>query len=106
MIKQKDPAQKEINYFNNNKERMKYDQYKKLKLPIGSGLVDGSCKLVAGKRFKGNGMRWKLNDNESVLKTRLAELNGDLVDFFSPKNREITFIEPETYACQPGAAHL
>ena len=99
-------GQKHINYFLNNIERMAYDQYRALGFPIGSGLVEGSCKLVVGRRFKGNGMRWKLKDNENVLKTRLAELNGDLVDFFSPKNREIAFIEPEIYACQPGAAPL
>ena len=99
-------GQKHINYFFNNIKRMAYDQYRAMGLPIGSGLVEGSCKLVVGRRFKGNGMRWKLKDNESVLKARLAEINGDLVDFFSPKNREISFIEPEIYACQPGAAHL
>jgi hypothetical protein len=81
-------GQKHINYFLNNVERMAYDQYRTMGFPIGSGLVEGSCKLVVGRRFKGNGMRWKLKDNESVLKTRLAEINGELTDFFSPKIRK------------------
>ena len=81
-------GQKHINYFLNNVERMAYDQYRAMGFPIGSGIVEGSCKLVVGRRFKGNGMRWKLKDNESVLKTRLAEINGELADFFSPKIRK------------------
>jgi len=81
-------GQKHINYFLNNIKRMAYDEYRAMGFPIGSGLVEGSCKLVVGRRFKGNGMRWKLKDNESVLNTRLAEINGELADFFSPKTRK------------------
>jgi len=82
-------GQKHINYFLNNIKRMAYDQYRAMGFPIGSGLVEGSCKLVVGRRFKGNGMRWKLKDNESVLKTRLAEINGELAGFFSAKTSKI-----------------
>lgn len=100
-LSDRDLGQKHINYFLNNVERMAYDYYRAMGFPIGSGLVEGSCKLVVGKRFKGNGMRWKLEDNIRVLKTRLAVLNEDLVRFFSPKIREITPIDPEIRACQP-----
>lgn len=86
-----DEAQKQINYLNNNKFRMAYDQYKKEGLPIGSGLIEGQCKLVVNKRFKGNGMRWKLKDNRSILKLRLAFLNSTLFDHFTPKPLNIGF---------------
>lgn len=36
---------------------MDYDIYKAKGYPIGSGLVEGQCKLVVNRRFKGNGMR-------------------------------------------------
>ena len=98
-------GQKHINYFLNNIERMAYDTYRAMGFPIGSGLVEGSCKLVVGKRFKGNGMRWKRADNQYVLKTRLAELNGELDNAFHPRPREFTPIDQNLYACQPGAAH-
>jgi len=58
-IKNTDDAIKEINYFQNNKLRMEYAFYKDNGYPIGSGFVEGSCKLVIKKRLKGNGMRWK-----------------------------------------------
>jgi len=87
-ISNRDAAQKDINYYVNNQERMRYDEYRAAKLPIGSGRVEGQCKLVVGKRFKGNGMRWKLKDNEAVLDVRLASLNGILPKQFEPQPRE------------------
>ena len=77
-------AWKQINYFTNNQDRMDYARYRDLGWPIGSGLVEGQCKLVVGRRFKGNGMRWRPHDNRCVLRTRLALLNGDLKRYFSP----------------------
>lgn len=78
----------EINYFKKNVDRMRYDEFRSSGLPIGTGLVEGACKYVIGKRFKGSGMRWKKTDNESVLKVRLAKLNGRLHAHFEPKPQE------------------
>ena len=75
----------EIGYYKNNIDRMNYKEYRDRGLPIGSGIVEGACKFVVGKRFKGSGMRWKKADNEQVLKARLAKLNGLLPQYFIPK---------------------
>ena len=75
----------QINYFPNNKQRMEYDRYQEAGWPIGSGLVEGQCKFVVGKRFKGNGMRRKKHDKECTLRTRLAYLNGELQTHFDPR---------------------
>ncbi len=80
----------QINYFQKNVERMNYAELKSAGLPIGSGLVEGACKYVIGKRFKGSGMRWKKTDNESVLKVRLSKLNGELHEYFNPKPQSWT----------------
>jgi len=80
----------EINYFKNNIERMNYSEYRDRGFPIGSGVVEGACKFVVGKRFKGSGMRWKKADNKKVLKVRLAKLNGLLSDYFTPKPQKWT----------------
>ena len=87
--KDSDKAQKHINYLDNNKWRMQYQEYRARGYPNGSGLVEGQCKLVVGKRFKGNGMRWKKADNKAVLDDRLAVLNNTLDTYFVPKPREI-----------------
>ena len=81
---------KEINYYLKNRDRMRYKEYRDKGYPIGSGIVEGACKFVIGKRFKGSGMRWKKADNEKVLKVRLAKLNGLLPDYFVPKPQSWT----------------
>ena len=80
----------QINYFKKNVGRMNCAELRSSGLPIGSGLVEGACKYVIGKRFKGSGMRWKKPDNESVLKVRLSKLNGKLHEYFKPKPQNWT----------------
>lgn len=89
-VTDRDKAQKEINYFHTNRDRMRYDEYLAQGYPVGSGLVEGQCKLVVGRRFKGNGMRWKKADNEAVLEVRLAVFNDTLDGHFRPKPRPFT----------------
>jgi hypothetical protein len=84
-VADRDSAIKEINYFKNNLSRMDYDLYEAQGFPIGSGLVEGSCKFVVGKRFKGSGMRWKRQDNIRVLRVRIEKLNGTLYRYFRPQ---------------------
>jgi len=93
-----DEGWKHINYFSNNADRMSYDQYRDENLPIGSGKVEGSCKFVVGKRFKGSGMRWKKADNEKVLKARMAKINGYLESHYHPTPQPYTFSCPKKAA--------
>lgn len=95
-VSDRNRAQGHINYFNNNRERMAYDRYRASGLPIGSGVVEGACKFVVGKRFKGSGMRWMREDNQAVLNARLAEINDELVAEFAPHRRQFSFLEPES----------
>lgn len=97
-LSSKDEGWKQINYFQNNAERMHYDEYRQAKLPIGSGKVEGSCKFVVGKRFKGSGMRWKKADNTKVLRARVAKLNGYLESHYRPSPRSYSFLAPEKAA--------
>ncbi len=89
---------KHINYFITNADRMNYHQYREENLPIGSGKVEGSCKFVIGKRFKGSGMRWKRADNEKVLRARMAKINGYLEVHYRPTPQSYTFSCPKKAA--------
>jgi hypothetical protein len=93
-VSSKDEGWKHITYFRNNAHRMDYEEYRKANLPIGSGKVEGSCKFVVGKRFKGSGMRWKKPDNAQVLRARLAKINGYLEPHYRPHPQEYTFSRP------------
>ena len=89
---------KHINYFSTNADRMNYHQYREENLPIGSGKVEGSCKYVVGKRFKGSGMRWKKIDNQKVLRARMAKINGYLESRYQPTPQPYTFSCPKKAA--------
>ena len=66
-----------INYFENNRQRMKYDEYLQAGFPIGSGAVESACKQLVITRMEGSGMRWSMDGAQAMLKLRTVYLNGD-----------------------------
>ena len=64
--------QGEINYFEENQDKMHYDQYISMRLPIGSGTVESSCKNVIGARMKRGGMTWSESGAEGMLQIRTS----------------------------------
>jgi len=73
----------QLAYFERQQERMRYPEYLRRGLPIGSGAVEGACKHVVTERFKGSGMRWKLPTAEPVLRLRAALLTQPHLDLRS-----------------------
>lgn len=61
---------REVEYFRNNRGRMKYAQMKAARLPIGSGVVEGACKTLATQRLKRSGMRWRHLGGQAILTLR------------------------------------
>lgn len=60
-LRELDPAiqpeiEKQIAYFENNKERMLYKTYRQKGFFYGSGVVEAGCKTVVGQRLKQSGM--------------------------------------------------
>lgn len=64
-------------YFDNNRERMRYDEYLAQGLPIASGSVEGACKNLIKDRMERSGMRWTEAMAEAVVKLRATYLSGD-----------------------------
>ncbi len=85
-------------YFQNNVERMKYQEYRDDGLPIGIRKVEGGCNSIVGKRFKGSGMRWKKQDNQKVLRARMAKINRYLETHYQPTPRSYTLLPEEKAA--------
>lgn len=86
-------------YFENNLDRMKYDEYLKKGLPIGSGAVESACKSLVKIRMEGCGMRWSKSGANAMLKLRATHLNGDLNNYFdyhtnAEQNRLYNQIKP------------
>ena len=66
---------KTLRYFSRNQSRMKYAEYRRRGLPIGSGVVEAACKTVVGHRLKRAGMRWSIEGGQSILNLRTLVLS-------------------------------
>ncbi len=64
------------NYLRRHSGEMKYSEYRRKGLPIGSGVTEAGCKVVFTQRFKQSGMTWGLEGGEVILRLRLAVLSG------------------------------
>jgi hypothetical protein len=64
------------NYLLRHSKEMKYSEYRRVRLPIGSGVAEAGCKVVFTQRFKESGMTWSLEGGEVILRLRLALLSG------------------------------
>ena len=73
-----------VAYLEGHSDHISYDRYKKLGLPIGSGMVESVCKWLIQQRFKCVGMRWSVNGFNHLLHLRLAWVNGTYDDLFDP----------------------
>ena len=75
----KETLKTELNYFKNNKHRCDYENLSKEDLPIGSGIVEATCKTLVTQRLKRSGMAWKAEGGQAILTFR-ALLHSNLFD--------------------------
>jgi hypothetical protein len=64
-------------YFEGNRDRMKYDAYLAAGYPIGSGVVEGACRHLVKDRLERTGMRWLPSGAQAMLDLRATYLNGE-----------------------------
>jgi hypothetical protein len=46
-----------IGYFQSNRERMRYAQFRRQQVFVGSSVIEAGCKTIVGYRLKQSGMR-------------------------------------------------
>jgi len=68
-------AKKQINYFQHNQSRMRYQTFRHAGYFIGSGVVEAGCKTVVGQRLKHSGMLWSCKGASDLLAVRCALLS-------------------------------
>ena len=69
---------RELRYFRDNFDRMKYDEYILNGWFIGSGVVESACKCVVQQRLDLSGMHWSLKGAEALLPIRALYKSGRL----------------------------
>jgi hypothetical protein len=79
---EKEIVEKEINYFEKNKERMRYKAFRKQGLFVGSGVVEAGCRAVIGQRLKQSGMHWTVGAANNIIALRCCILSNRWEDFW------------------------
>jgi hypothetical protein len=65
-----------IHYFNRHAHRMDYPKMRRHHLPIGSGVVEGTCRWLVSDRMKRSGMRWDKDGGQAILTLRALVHSG------------------------------
>jgi hypothetical protein len=81
----KKAIEREIGYFENNKERMRYDIFRKEGLFIGSGVIEAGCKSLIGGRLKQSGMHWTVRGANAIIALRCCIESGAFEDYWESR---------------------
>jgi len=75
----------EADYFARNAERMRYPQFRRQHLFVGSGVIEAGCKTVIGSRLKRSGMFWTVRGANAILALRCCHLNRRFEDYWEDR---------------------
>ncbi len=75
-----------LNYFENNADRMNYDQYRQRGFQIGSGAMESLHRTAAQLRLKIPGARWLESTSQAIFNLRLLQLVGRWSEFWNQPN--------------------
>lgn len=78
-------AKTELNYLNENKNRMRYADFRKQGLFVGSGVIEAGCKSIIGARLKQSGMEWTVKGANAIIALRCAMLSDRFEDFWESR---------------------
>ena len=78
----RDLLQGQLKYFQDHRNKMHYDRYRQMKLPIGSGTIESACKNVIGGRMKQGGMTWSEQGANGMLQIRSSLESDRFLDDF------------------------
>jgi hypothetical protein len=70
-----------VEYLENNKAHMRYDEYLAAGYPIGSGVAEGACRHLVKDRMEQTGMRWTMEGAQAMLHVRALYLNDQWEEF-------------------------
>lgn len=64
------------NYLRKRIAHLDYHGYRRLHLPIGSGVTEACCKTVVTQRMKQSGMSWDIDGGQVIMDLRVVCLSG------------------------------
>jgi hypothetical protein len=79
--------QREANYFEQHKERMRYPKFRKQGYFVGSGVIEAGCKTIIG-RLKQSGMFWTVRGANAIIALRCCQLSGKFEDYWDTRRAQ------------------
>ncbi len=66
----------EAGYFERNAERMRYREFRRQGLFVGSGVIEAGCRTLIASRLKRSGMFWSVRGANAITALRCARLSN------------------------------
>jgi len=76
---------KAADYFEKNADRMRYPEFRRQHLFVGSGVVEAGCKTVIATRLKQSGMFWTVRGANAIIALRCCRLSGHFEDYWEAR---------------------
>lgn len=72
-------------YFHRNAQRMRYAEFRKQGLFVGSGVMEAGCKTICGQRLKLSGMHWTVRGANAIIALRSCQLSSRWEEFWEAR---------------------
>ncbi len=72
-------------YFERHAARMRYPEFRRQHLFVGSGVIEAGCKTVIGSRCKQSGMFWTVRGANAILALRCCQFDGRFEDYWEAR---------------------
>jgi hypothetical protein len=82
---QAEMIRREAEYFEKNAERMRYADFRRQHLFVGTGVIEAGCKTVIGSRCKLSGMFWTVRGANAILALRCCQFNSRFEDYWEAR---------------------
>ena len=80
-----DQLRTEADYFERNAQPMRYPQFRRQHLFVGSSVIEAGCKTVAASRLKRSGRFWTVRGANAILALRCSHFNGRFEDYWESR---------------------
>ena len=76
---------KAADYFEKNADRMRYPEFRRQHLFVGSGVIEAGCKTVIATRLKQSGIFWTVRGANAIIALRCCRLSGRFEDYWEAR---------------------
>ena len=87
LVKKSNLTKQSLLYYANNRERMRYAQFRAAGYLIGSGVIESGCKQIVAQRLKLPCAQWNVEGAVLTAKARTAWMSGNWHKLVSARSR-------------------